>query len=231
MRKRSTHSNSPLTSVSSAPLRFNPYEFPTGRDHLLRGPEPSDGPPEGVAPVRPRTARCKGWRGWSARRRAGRGRGRDRPGFARFARRRRDRPRPARRPWSAPGARGRLSGLAAMASNSPMRPGPTPRFCVRAGSENWPTRSARTTSPSPKSMATCTRSRRSIGGGSSLPAVETLLADGQRRVASLADRLKTIRLGAETMNAVNPDLATLRNLNTPEDYRRAFLDAGFEPDR
>jgi molybdopterin-guanine dinucleotide biosynthesis protein A len=31
----------------------------------------------------------------------------------------------------------------------------------------------------------------------------------------------------EEMTGVDPDLKTLRNLNTPEDYRAALADAGF----
>jgi molybdopterin-guanine dinucleotide biosynthesis protein A len=61
-----------------------------------------------------------------------------------------------------------------------------------------------------------------------LPAIEALLAEGRLRPAFLVETLEALRVDADAMRAVDPDLATLRNLNTPEDYRQALIDAGFE---
>ena len=58
-----------------------------------------------------------------------------------------------------------------------------------------------------------------------LPAVEALLEQGRLRPVFLLEVLEALRVDAPTMELVDPDLATLRNLNTPEDY----LDAGFGP--
>jgi molybdopterin-guanine dinucleotide biosynthesis protein A len=58
--------------------------------------------------------------------------------------------------------------------------------------------------------------RRSI-----LPHVEALLADGRLRPAFLFDALKTRRVRPSEVASADPDLLTLRNLNTPEDYREA----------
>ena len=49
-----------------------------------------------------------------------------------------------------------------------------------------------------------------------------LLAAGRLRVADLFEVVKTRRVRAEEIAAVDPELATLRNINTPEDYRRAL---------
>ena len=60
-----------------------------------------------------------------------------------------------------------------------------------------------------------------------LTVVESLLAEDRLRLGSLVDLLRTVRVGAELMRGVDPDLATLRNLNTVEDYRRALDEAGY----
>jgi molybdopterin-guanine dinucleotide biosynthesis protein A len=62
--------------------------------------------------------------------------------------------------------------------------------------------------------------RRSI-----LPHVEALLADGRLRPAFLFDALKTRRVRPSEVASADPDLLTLRNLNTPEDYREALKQA------
>jgi molybdenum cofactor guanylyltransferase len=59
-----------------------------------------------------------------------------------------------------------------------------------------------------------------------LPHVESLLAADRLRPVFLFDAVRTRRVKAEEMTAVDPELRTLRNLNTPEDYRAALADAG-----
>jgi molybdopterin-guanine dinucleotide biosynthesis protein A len=63
--------------------------------------------------------------------------------------------------------------------------------------------------------------RRSI-----LQDVEALLAQDRLRPVFLFDAVSTRRVRPEEMTA-DPDLRTLRNLNTPEDYQQALRDAGF----
>ena len=60
---------------------------------------------------------------------------------------------------------------------------------------------------------------------STLPHVEALLAEDRLRPAFLFDAVRTRRVQREELTA-DPDLRTLRNLNTPEDYQRALVDAG-----
>ncbi len=57
-----------------------------------------------------------------------------------------------------------------------------------------------------------------------LPHVESLLAADRLRPVFLFDAVRTRRVKPEEMTLVDPHLQTLRNLNTPEDYRAA-LDA------
>ena len=59
-----------------------------------------------------------------------------------------------------------------------------------------------------------------------LPHVESLLAQDRLRPVFLFDAMRTRRVKPEEMTAVDPELRTLRNLNTPEDYRAALADAG-----
>jgi molybdenum cofactor guanylyltransferase len=58
-----------------------------------------------------------------------------------------------------------------------------------------------------------------------LPHVEDLLAANRLRPVFLFDRVKTRRVRPEEITA-DPDLRTLRNLNTREEYERALVDAG-----
>ena len=58
-----------------------------------------------------------------------------------------------------------------------------------------------------------------------LPHVEALLSDGRLRPAFLFDALRTRRVRPSEVASVDPDLLTLRNLNTPEDYREALKQA------
>ena len=62
-----------------------------------------------------------------------------------------------------------------------------------------------------------------------LPAVESLLAEERLRPVFLLEALDGLRVDAQMMATVDPLLSTLRNLNTPEDYRLALRDAGFDP--
>ena len=60
-----------------------------------------------------------------------------------------------------------------------------------------------------------------------LPHMETLLAADRLRPAFLFDRVRTRRIAAEELVDVDPDLQSLANLNTPDDYRAALAKAGF----
>jgi molybdopterin-guanine dinucleotide biosynthesis protein A len=58
-----------------------------------------------------------------------------------------------------------------------------------------------------------------------LPSVEGLLAQDRLRPVFLFDAVKTRRVKPDEMTA-DPELRTLRNLNTREDYERALVEAG-----
>ena len=60
-----------------------------------------------------------------------------------------------------------------------------------------------------------------------LPQVEALLAQDRLRPVFLFDAVRTRRVTTAEMREVDPDLRTLRNLNTREDYAAALADAGF----
>ena len=62
-----------------------------------------------------------------------------------------------------------------------------------------------------------------------LPHVEALLAQDRLRPVFLFDAVRTRRVQAAEMIAVDPDLRTLRNLNTREDYLAALAVAGLTP--
>jgi molybdopterin-guanine dinucleotide biosynthesis protein A len=59
---------------------------------------------------------------------------------------------------------------------------------------------------------------------STLPHIEELLADDRLRPVFLFERVNTRRVKPDEITA-DPDLQTLRNLNTPDDYRKALADA------
>jgi molybdopterin-guanine dinucleotide biosynthesis protein A len=59
-----------------------------------------------------------------------------------------------------------------------------------------------------------------------LPQVESLLAQDRLRPVFLFDAVRTRRVSPAEMREVDPDLRTLRNLNTREDYEAALQDAG-----
>jgi molybdopterin-guanine dinucleotide biosynthesis protein A len=59
-----------------------------------------------------------------------------------------------------------------------------------------------------------------------LPQVEGLLAEDRLRPVFLFDAVRTRRVLPEEMISVDPQLRTLRNLNTREDYLAALAEAG-----
>jgi molybdopterin-guanine dinucleotide biosynthesis protein A len=61
---------------------------------------------------------------------------------------------------------------------------------------------------------------------STLPHVEALLVQDKLRPVFLFDAVRTRRVLPEEMVSADPQLYTLRNLNTPEDYQAALSDAG-----
>jgi molybdopterin-guanine dinucleotide biosynthesis protein A len=60
-----------------------------------------------------------------------------------------------------------------------------------------------------------------------LPIVESLLASGERSLMSVIERCHTARVDSESLRGIDPELSSLANCNTPEDYRRALAAAGF----
>jgi molybdenum cofactor guanylyltransferase len=63
-----------------------------------------------------------------------------------------------------------------------------------------------------------------------LPHIRAFLAADQLRPAYLFDRVVTRRVAVEELRPADPKLATLQNLNRPEDYLAALHEAGFAPD-
>jgi molybdopterin-guanine dinucleotide biosynthesis protein A len=63
-----------------------------------------------------------------------------------------------------------------------------------------------------------------------LPQIRDLLAADLLRPTFLFERAKTRRVPVEELRAVDPRLATLRNLNRPKDYLAALQEAGYAPD-
>ena len=59
-----------------------------------------------------------------------------------------------------------------------------------------------------------------------LPAVRELLKGDRMRPVYLVDAVKTRVILADEMRDIDPELATLRNLNTPEDYQQALRETG-----
>ena len=59
-----------------------------------------------------------------------------------------------------------------------------------------------------------------------LPQVESLLAQDRLRPVFLFDAVRTRRVQPAEMTSVDPDLLTLRNLNTREEYLEALSSAG-----
>jgi len=62
-----------------------------------------------------------------------------------------------------------------------------------------------------------------------LPHVEALLEKDKLRPVFLFDAVRTRRVRPEEMLSVDPQLRTLRNLNTRDDYLAALAEAGYQP--
>jgi molybdopterin-guanine dinucleotide biosynthesis protein A len=62
-----------------------------------------------------------------------------------------------------------------------------------------------------------------------LPHVESLLAANRLRPVFLFDAVRTRRVQPAELASVDPQLLTLRNLNTPQDYLDALSRAGLDP--
>jgi molybdopterin-guanine dinucleotide biosynthesis protein A len=60
-----------------------------------------------------------------------------------------------------------------------------------------------------------------------LPMIDELLAAERMRPAFLFDSVDTRRVSEAELRDVDPELHTLRNLNRPEDYLAALVEAGF----
>ena len=63
-----------------------------------------------------------------------------------------------------------------------------------------------------------------------LPAIERLLEDDRLRPVLLMEALRSRIVTASELRKVDPELATLRNLNTPEEYQSALSEAGYAQD-
>lgn len=59
-----------------------------------------------------------------------------------------------------------------------------------------------------------------------LPYIDALLGARQRRLTSLLDAVSTRRVHAQEVASADPELLTLRNVNTPAEYRDALSRAG-----
>jgi len=60
-----------------------------------------------------------------------------------------------------------------------------------------------------------------------LPRIETLLADGHRRMGFLIDSLSVRTVSPDEWKDVDSRSLSLRNVNNPADYREAVREAGF----
>lgn len=65
--------------------------------------------------------------------------------------------------------------------------------------------------------------------GPTLAAAEALLAAGERRLAALRDRIEARRVDEAALADLDPTFASVRNVNTYEEYLRALEQAGFDP--
>jgi molybdenum cofactor guanylyltransferase len=63
-----------------------------------------------------------------------------------------------------------------------------------------------------------------------LPAVRQLLASNRLRPADLKELVPTRILGPADFADIDASLASLRNVNTPQEYEAALRDAGYAPD-
>jgi molybdopterin-guanine dinucleotide biosynthesis protein A len=62
-----------------------------------------------------------------------------------------------------------------------------------------------------------------------LPAIEELLRTDRLRPIFLIERVCARIVAADELRPIDPALASLRNLNSPEDYRQALYDLGLDP--
>jgi molybdopterin-guanine dinucleotide biosynthesis protein A len=62
-----------------------------------------------------------------------------------------------------------------------------------------------------------------------LDRVQALLASDQLRPRSLLDLARTRRIPVEQLSDTDPELASLRNVNHPDEYFAALARAGLEP--
>ena len=59
-----------------------------------------------------------------------------------------------------------------------------------------------------------------------LPAIERLKATGRSALVDIVAEVRTRLVTADELREVDPELATLRNLNTPKEYQAALSDIG-----
>lgn len=62
-------------------------------------------------------------------------------------------------------------------------------------------------------------------------AFDAMVARGVKRLRAIAGEVRVRTLSEAEARALDPDLASFANINTPEDYRRALAMAGFAADR
>jgi molybdopterin-guanine dinucleotide biosynthesis protein A len=58
-----------------------------------------------------------------------------------------------------------------------------------------------------------------------LPRLKDLLAAGKRRPLDLVNASDSLRIDVTDLRVADPELQSLRNLNTPEEYEAALRDA------
>ena len=64
-----------------------------------------------------------------------------------------------------------------------------------------------------------------------LPALDRLLGADRLRLGAIVAEVRTRLITADELRPIDPQLATLRNVNSPDDYRAALSAAGFAADR
>lgn len=60
-----------------------------------------------------------------------------------------------------------------------------------------------------------------------LAKIESMLTSNQLRVRRLFDAVSTCYVSTDELRGVDPNLTTLENLNSPEDYRKSLFAAGY----
>jgi len=55
-----------------------------------------------------------------------------------------------------------------------------------------------------------------------IDAINSMLAQGEERLAKIVDAVSVRRVGEQELRAIDPDLRSFINVNTPEDYQRAL---------